>query len=242
MLRWCCGLALAVALLTGCSSSPDDEEQDKMGQVGDCYAENSDRPIACSKQHLAETVYVSEGAPPDTSKALAPCRKAQSDYLGQDFNTRLDIQLWIAGDRSWYRCDVFLRNSTKSGAGFQSLTGSLKGVLDKGVSPDLQSCLAEPFDPNGDQRFAPCAQEHVAQELISPPAIGTLDEEFPANVADRASRACNAAASAVDLLGDDRQVRAYYPKNADAWASGERTADCWVTATKGALPPVEATG
>ena len=81
--------------------------------------------------------------------------------------------------------------------------------------------------------------EHVAQELIAPPAIGTLDEEFPANVADRASRACNAAASAVDLLGDDRQVRAYYPKNADAWATGERTADCWVTATKGALPPVE---
>ena len=81
----------------------------------------------------------------------------------------------------------------------------------------------------------------MAQELIAPPAIGTLEEEFPVNVADRASRACNAAASAVDLLGDDRLVRAYYPKNADAWATGERTADCWVTATKGALPPVETT-
>ena len=44
------------------------------------------------------------------------------------------------------------------------------------------------------------------------------------------------------LIGaDDRQVRAFYPKNADAWATGERTADCWVTATKGGLPPVEAT-
>ena len=133
MLRWCCGLALAVALLTGCSSSPDDEEQDRDGpRSATATRENSDRPIACSKQHLAETVYVSEGAPPETSKALAPCRKAQSDYLGQDFNTRLDIQLWVAGDRSWYRCDVLLRNSTKSGAGFQSLTGSLKGRARQG--------------------------------------------------------------------------------------------------------------
>lgn len=242
MLRWCCALALAVALLSGCSPSPDAEETNQMGKVGDCYAANSDRPIPCSKKHLAETVFISEGAPDGTSQALAPCRNAQSDYLGQDFNTRLDIQLWIAGDRSWYRCDVFLRNSTKSGAGFQSLTGSLKGVLEKGVSVDLQSCLGEPYDANGDQRFVPCSQEHVAQELTAPPAIGTLDEEFPANVADRASRACNAAASAVNLLGDNRQVRAFYPKNTDAWATGERTADCWVTATKGTLPPVEPIG
>jgi hypothetical protein len=241
MLRWCCAVALGAAMLTGCGGSSDGDQPDKMGTVGDCYGENSNRPIDCSRTHLAETVFVSAGSPPVGSKALAPCREAQSDYLGQDFNTRLDIQLWVAGDESWYRCDVFLRNSTKSGAGFQSLTGSLKGVLEEGASVDLQSCLDEPFDAGGDQRFVPCAQEHVAQELVVPPAIGTLDEEFPANVSDRATRACNAAASAVDLLGENRLVRAFYPKNSDAWATGERTADCWVSAKEGTLPPVEAT-
>jgi hypothetical protein len=66
-----------------------------------------------------------------------------------------------------------------------------------------------------------------------------MDEKYPVDIASRAARACNAAASAASLSGDGRTVEAYYPKNADAWASGERTADCWVTAQKGVLPPVE---
>lgn len=238
----CCVIAASLLLVVGCSSSPDDEQGARMGKVGDCYGENSTRPINCSKRHLAETVYVAEGPAPVSTTALADCRGAQSDYLGQDFNTRLDVQLWVADDRSWYRCDVLLRNSTKSGAGFQPLTGSLKGVLEEGVSVDLQSCLDEPFDAGGDQRFVSCAGEHTAQELTAAPAIGTVEEEFPANISDRATRVCNAAASAVDLLGEDRMVRAFYPKNEDAWSTGERTADCWVTATKGSLPPVKASG
>jgi hypothetical protein len=241
MFRYCCAIAACLILVAGCGNSSDEEPEDQIGKVGQCYGENSNKPVACSKRHLAETVFVSEGSAPTSSAALAECRSAQSKYLGQDFNTRLDVQLWVAEDDSWYRCDVLLRNSTKSGAGFQSLTGSLKGVLDKGVSVDLQSCLDEPFDASGDQQFVTCADEHAAQELVAAPAIGTLDEAFPDNVSDRAARACNAAASAVGLLGDDRQVRAYYPKNAGAWATGERTADCWVTATKGGLPAVKAT-
>lgn len=242
MPRWCTALVACLVLLAGCGDSSSGEEESQAGSVGQCYGENSNKPIPCTRRHLAETVFVSQGSTPVNATALAECRNAQSKYLGQDFNTRLDVQLWMASDESWYRCDVLLRNSTKSGAGFQSLTGSLKGVLNEGVSVDLQSCLGEPFDPSGDQRFVSCAEDHVAQELTAAPAIGTLDEEFPDNVSDRAARACNAAASAVGLLGENRQVRAYYPKNADAWATGERTADCWVTATKGSLPPVEPTG
>jgi hypothetical protein len=122
------------------------------------------------------------------------------------------------------------------------LTGSLKGVLDDGASVGIQSCLSEPYDPAGDQVYVPCSKAHIAQELVQAPAIGTLDEKYPVDIAGRAARACNAAASASHLSGPGRMVEAYYPKNADAWASGERTADCWITARKGVLPPVTSPG
>jgi hypothetical protein len=235
-------LVAALVLVAGCSNSSSDEpDEPAAGVVGDCYGQVSTKTVDCAGPHLAETVYVAGESPPESSKALAPCRTAQARYLGQDFNTRLDVQLWIASDLSWYRCDVFVRNSTQGGSGYQSVTGSLKGVLREGVSVDLQSCLSEAYDPAGDQVYIPCSEPHVAQELIDAPAIGTLDEKFPQDIADRATRACNAAASASGLLDNQTKVQAYYPKNADAWASGERTADCWIAADNGGiLPPMSA--
>jgi hypothetical protein len=241
MSRWYVGVLLVAAVVAGCSSSGDNAAPADMGSVGDCYNQTSPKTVDCAGPHLAETVFVEQGQAPATSKALAPCREAQARYLGQDFNTRLDVQLWIASDLSWYRCDVFVRKSTLAGSGYQSVSGSLKDVLREGVSIDLQSCLSEPYDPGGDQVYIPCSEPHVAQELIGAPAIGTVDEPFPSDIADRATRACNAAASASGLA-DGATVQAYYPKNPDAWASGERTADCWVAAKTGeVLPPVETT-
>jgi hypothetical protein len=237
--RWAVAV-LACLLATGCgqSQSADDKDTEQIGKVGDCYGESTTEPISCSLAHTAETIYTKQAPPGPTSEALMPCRQAAAQYLGQDFNTRLDVKLWVAGDLSWYRCDVVLRNSTKGGSGYQTLTGSLKGVLDEGASPDIQSCLSEPYDPAGDQVYIPCTEPHIAQELVQAPAIGTLEEKYPIDIASRATRACNAAASASHLAGRGRSVQAYYPKNADAWASGERTADCWVTAEKDVLPPV----
>ena len=68
-------------------------------------------------------LYVHQGDPPPTAEALAPCREAQARYLGQDFNTRLDVQLWVAEDLSWYRCDVFVRNSTQARRATRPSTG-----------------------------------------------------------------------------------------------------------------------
>jgi hypothetical protein len=234
---------LASLLLAGCSNDGDLRgPQSDVGAVGDCYGQVSTKTVPCSGSHMAETIFVSHQAPAATSDALSPCREAQATYLGQDFNTRLDVKLWVAGDLSWYRCDVLVRNSTQDSSGYQEITGSLKGVLRRGVSVDLQSCLSEAYDPAADQAYIPCSQPHVSQELVSAPAIGTLNEPFPGDVSDRATRACNAAASASGLLSKKSTVEAYYPKNADAWATGERTADCWVTAVDGGvLPPVTAT-
>jgi hypothetical protein len=245
MRRWCLLAAMLVCLLTtacGGGRPPADTGSDQIGKVGDCYDESSSEPISCRLAHTAETIYVKDAPPGTTSEALMPCREAAVQYLGQDFNTRLDVRLWVSTDLSWYRCDLLLRESTKSGSGYQTLTGSLKGVLESGASVDLQSCLSEAYDPGGDQMFVPCSQPHIAQELIQAPAIGTMDEKYPIDIGTRATRACNAAASASQLAGKGRTVEAYYPKNADAWASGERTADCWVIAQKGVLPPVEPTG
>lgn len=244
MHRWRVVAAIVVLVaLTSCK--PQDkpaEKTDEIGGVGDCYGQSSSKAVDCGLAHVAESIFVGDEPPPSGSLALAPCRDAQSAYLGQDFNTRLDVQLWVAGDLSWYRCDVFVRQSTQGGTGYETLTGSLKGVLDEGASVDLQSCLSEPYDPAGDQVYVPCSEPHVAQELVVAPAIGTLDEPFPDDIADRAARACNAAASASGLLSKQRTVKAYYPKNEDAWASGERTADCWVIAGDGdVLPPVDST-
>jgi hypothetical protein len=241
------GLALALVVclaLAGCRDERGDDASQAIGKVGDCYGESTSKPISCSLAHTAETLFVKDAPPPagDSSAALMPCREAAARYLGQDFNTRLDVKLWVAGDLSWYRCDVLLRESTKGGSGYQTLTGSLKGVLDDGASVGIQSCLSEPYDPAGDQVYVPCSKAHIAQELVQAPAIGTLDEKYPVDIAGRAARACNAAASASHLSGPGRMVEAYYPKNADAWASGERTADCWITARKGVLPPVTSPG
>jgi hypothetical protein len=241
---WWLGAAVACLVATGCGggSPPADPKSDQIGAVGDCYGASSTEPVNCRLAHTAETIYVKDAPPGATSEALMPCRDAFVKYLGQDFNTRLDVRLWVASDLSWYRCDVLLRESTKSESGYQTLTGSLKGVLEEGVSVDLQSCLSEPYDPAGDQMYVPCSQPHIAQELIQAPAIGTMDEKYPVDITARAKRACNASAGAAGLSGAGRTVEAYYPKNADAWASGERTADCWVTAQKGVLPPVEPSG
>jgi hypothetical protein len=230
---WWVAAALVCLLATACGGgrepADDNNTAAEIGKVGDCYGESSTEPINCQLAHTAETVFVKDSPPGETSEALMPCRDATVQYLGQDFNTRLDVRLWVAGDLSWYRCDVLLRESTKGGSGYQTLTGSLKGVLDTGASVDVQSCLSEPYDPGGDQVYVPCSQSHIA----------TMDEKYPLDVGARATRACNAAASASQLSGSGRTVEAYYPKNADAWSSGERTADCWVTAKKGVLPPVE---
>ncbi len=238
MTRWWRAMAaLACLIASGCSAGGGAATvASGVGQVGDCYPATSTQPVDCSLAHVAETVFVSQSALARGTSALAPCRTAQAQFLGQDFNTRFDVQLWVASDQSWHRCDVSLRTSTQSGSGYQTLTGSLKGVLERGVSVPLQACLAEPYDAASDQTYVSCAEPHVAQQLVAAPAIGTLKEPFPADVAGRAAKACNATASAADMLGRHRSVEAFYPNTADTWASGERTADCWVTADEGTLP------
>lgn len=235
MRRWRCLAAALLCLVTGCSHA-ELGGGTPTARAGECYADVSAAPVNCNLRHVAQTVYVSKQPPRDESSALIPCREKQAHFLGQDFNTRLALRLWVARDKSWYRCDVLLRNSTSGSADYQVLTGSLKGVLRKGVSIDLQACLGSAYDPATDQPYVSCQQPHVAQELFVAPAIGTLDEKFPADVADRAVSACNATAAASGLLTGGRTVTAFYPKDAGAWASGKRTADCWITATSGTLP------
>ena len=237
--RLASGLVAVVAccLLASCSKASDPTSSEATPvKVGDCFADKSVKPVDCDENHIAQTVYVSDEPPPKSSAALAPCREAQAKFLGQDFNTRLDVQLWVSDDQSWYRCDVVLRNSTQARAGFQVLTGSLEGVLHTGVSVKLQACLDEKYDATVDQTYAPCDEPHVSQELFVAPAIGTADEKFPGDVSQRATQACNATASGTGLLTNGRTVAAYYPENSDAWATGERSADCWLTAARGNLP------
>ena len=233
-------MTLLVSAVSGCASGSDDPETAAPQiQVGDCFAEGSVRPVDCSENHVAQTVYVSDSPPTNPAEALAPCREAQAKFLGQDFNTRLDINLWVPEDKSWYRCDVFVRNSTQARAGYQVLTGSLKGVLSEGVSVKLQACLDEVYDATTDQTYVPCDQPHRSQELFVAPAIGTRDEAFPGDVSRRATQACNATASAAGEIIGGRSVSAYYPENSSAWSTGERSADCWLTADRGQLPVVK---
>nr|MDQ3307541.1 hypothetical protein [Actinomycetota bacterium] len=199
-------------LLSACSSPPVDVPTAEPVTVGACFAPGSDEEVSCTKRHLAQAIYVSEDALGSEAAALEPCRRAQKKFLGQDFNTRLDVRLWVAQDESSYRCDVLLRRSTQARAGYEALTGSLKGVLRKGAAVDLQACLGSPFDPTADQVYVPCDEPHVTRELIVAPAIGTLDEEFPTDIEDRATNACNATADAAGELTRGRTVSAYYPE------------------------------
>jgi Septum formation len=231
-------LVTALLLVSACSHQQQAAESTPTPRVGDCYVKVSGPPVNCATRHIAQTVFVNMQPVKNEARAMVPCREAQARFLGQDFNTRLDLQLWVASDKSWYRCDVLLRNSTRGFTDYQALTGSLQGVLRKGVGIDLQVCLGTPYDPSVDQPYVSCGQPHVAQEMSAAPAIGTLAEKFPADIANRAVSVCYATASSAGLLGRGRSVTAYYPRNAAAWASGERTADCWVTATSGTLPPV----
>ncbi len=238
MVRWQSLLLALLCCLVACSNeTPAKRPSVAAARVGDCYAESSAAAVPCNSRHVAQTVFVRDGAPPaDEATALQPCREALGKFLGQDFHTRLGVELWTASDTSWYRCDVLLRNSTRAGQGYQALTGSLEGVLRRGTSIDLQACLNAAYDPTVDQTYVSCRKPHVAQEMTVAPALGTLQEPFPDDITKRATSACNATASAEGQLLPDRLVTAYFPKNAAAWASGERTADCWVTATKGTLP------
>ncbi len=232
--------AVLASTLSACSGSDSDTATTAPKvEVGDCFAKGSTQAVDCAANHVAQTVYVSDQPPPESAAALAPCREAQAKFLGQDFNTRLDVQLWVPEDESWFRCDVVLRNSTRAQAGYQVLTGSLEGVLRRGVAVKLQACLDEKYDPATDQTYVSCDEPHTSQELFVAPAIGTPDEKFPGDVSRRATRACNATAAASSQLGDGHRVAAYYPENPDAWSTGERSADCWVTAERGQLPAVK---
>lgn len=243
-MRTWCGTVMAGALLvlSGCADRPAEEEPAPLpvGAVGDCYV-NGTRPVDCNERHTAESVFVAEEMPPRTTAAIAPCQTAQMRYLGQDFNTRLDVQLWVSSDESWYRCDVVLRTSTQAGAGLELLTGSLRGVLRRGAAVDLQACLDEEYDASADQVYTACNGPHKSRELIIAPAVGTLKEPFPADIADRATKACNATAAAERQLVGSPSVQAFYPNSTEAWDTGERSAACWVVAANGLLPAVETT-
>ncbi|MGH3507845.1 MAG: septum formation family protein [Nocardioidaceae bacterium] len=230
--------ALGVAL-AGCSGSEDKAETtEPMVRAGDCFGKDDTEPIDCSERHLAQTIFVSDTAPARGTAALKPCRGAQAGYLGQDFNSRLDVRLWVAGDGSWYRCDLVLRNSTQGGSGYATMIGSLEGAFRTGVPLYLRACLDAPYDPLLDQEYVSCSEPHRSREITVAPAIGTLDEPFPGDVSKRAISACNATATSGDELGSGRRVDAYYPENVDAWESGERTADCWLSVKRGRLPAV----
>jgi hypothetical protein len=240
MVRWPALMGvLLVVLLASCSDKASEPaSKPPVIKVGDCFNGASARPIDCNQNHTAQTVYVSAEPPTKTPADLSPCREAEAKFLGQDFHTRLDVQLWVPEDSSWYRCDVLLRSSTHAESGYQVLTESLKKTLRKGVPVDLQACLAVKYDAAVDQPYVPCDKPHISQELVVAPAIGTNDEGFPDDVSDRATRACNATASASDQLVEGHHVAAFFPENRDAWSTGERTADCWVSATRGQLPAV----
>ncbi|MBA2775051.1 MAG: septum formation family protein [Nocardioidaceae bacterium] len=229
-----------VLVVLGCSSppaAPPEEPQPEQVRAGDCFAAGSNDPVDCSQKHVAQAVYVGEEPPGSNAEALASCRRAQAKFLGQDFNTRLDILLWVAHDESSFRCDVVLRKSTQGGSG-QVLTGSLEGAFRTGAAMDLRACLGAPYDPTADQAYAPCSEPHAAQALTVAPAIGTLEEGFPADIEERATNACNATAAAAGQLKAGRTVSAFYPESARAWATGERTAECWIAASRGSLPAV----
>jgi hypothetical protein len=243
VLAWSTAL-MTCLMLHGCDgggAAGRGKERARPTEVGACFAGvDGARPVECSEPHVAETVFVGRRVPPEPGAALKPCRSAARGYLGQEANTRLELRLWIASDKSWYRCDVFLRKSTRARAGYETLTGSLKGVLREGVSPRLQSCLDEPFDPRRDQPYTPCTDEHVAQEIFMAPVVGVEAEPYPADIAQRATNSCNAMAVAEGLLVGRRTVVAFYPEDEAAWASGQRTAVCWVQAPKGeTLPPLQ---
>jgi len=242
MVRWLRSLVVVVAVsgAAACGDTPKTpkEEPTRQIEVGDCFSGDSDEPVSCRGRHTAQAIYVGESPPTSEAEAITPCRRAQAQFLGQDFNTRLDVKLWVAQDESSYRCDVLLRRSTQATSGYEPLTGSLEGVLRKGADIDLQACLDSPFDPSLDQDFVVCDEPHAARELIVAPAIGTLDEGFPDDVAERATNACNATADAAGELRQGRTVSAYFPETPAAWATGERSAECWVEADRGSLPPV----
>lgn len=243
MRAWCeAMLAAGLLVLSGCAGQPADDKPAPLpvGAVGDCYV-NGTKPVDCDEPHTAESVFVAEETPARTTAAIAPCQKAQARYLGQDFNTRLDVQLWVSADESWYRCDVVLRASTQAGAGLEMLTGSFRGELRSGVAVDLQACLDDVYDAAADQVYTSCDGPHKSRELSIAPAVGTLDEPFPADITERATRACNATAAAERQLVGSPTVQAFYPNSSQAWATGERSADCWVIADNGLLPAVEPT-
>jgi hypothetical protein len=234
-------LVAGMLALTGCSTTAKAKDDAHFrAEVGDCFADPGDPPVSCAQPHQAQTVYVSDRHVTDIARAVKPCHAAQAAFLGADVNTRLDVKLWIAADRSWYRCDVLLRKSTRAGAGYETISGSLRKTLARAVPIHLQACLAARYHPALDQRYVSCTAKHIAQELTIAPAIGVLNEPFPPDVAERARNACNASASASGLLAKGRSVHAFYPKTPKAWSSGQRAALCWVSADRHSspLPPI----
>jgi hypothetical protein len=221
------------------------------------FSAGEDTTTPCADSHATETVHVGTFTGADADRSSAPakgspalavvfgeCRKAATDYLGDDYDMgpmALNVTLPVAsawkGGARWYRCDIDRYND----AAYEvAAKGSAKDGL-RGARPVAITCIVASDSGQDASRwdeFVPCSQPHNA-ELAG--LFAAPDVPWPADAKARddiGGKGCEGVVAHYLGLSGTRDTNAvlgwsWEPFVQDRWELGDRTIRCVVLGFKG---------
>ncbi|MET3960366.1 hypothetical protein ABIE44_000300 [Marmoricola sp. OAE513] len=251
-------LALCLLPLVGCGSDAAQTASDSKTppRVGACRdlsardltrASNDGKPVACAKEHTAQTFLVGE-LPRSTGTAYddkghagyvyAACTKAFGSYLGADESMVMRSRLswawfrpsergWDKGAR-WFRCDVV--GGPQDATSLRPLPEEAEGMFGTDL-PDAWFTCADGESVSTGTKVA-CTEPHTWR-AVTTVKIGQPDDAYPGDrLAEVRSR---------DYCKDSVRGWLGYPPDfefgyswfrEDHWDGGNRRAVCWARTTK----------
>jgi hypothetical protein len=269
MRRWCAALALALvalATLTACGGRPagvdgnltDDWHAPPAGQqfrpaADTCHGELTQTvaaadyaPVACTNNHVAETVSVGELTGADSMKspadakaqAFTECGRQADAFLGADWRTGWVVMqpvlpskaAWAGGAR-WYRCDV-TQTSPSDGSLVWRKT-SMKGALLSG-SPLRLGCANATIKDESVSAMRPvaCSASHTA-EFAGIWVSGSTASTSAGLSTGKVEKGCDAAIAKFAAVPDNKDIKARtgwlgFPPDDQSWSSGDHSVRCYL--------------
>ena len=239
------------------TSRPRKPEVAARPKVGNCYdtgkaafqrQRDDSEPVSCRRRHTAETFAVFRFESfPNAAKVNAVGRRCNARFKryvgGSPTISKLGLTVMLPGSKlaaagqNWVRCDV-IELANYNGKGGVPRTGSVKGVLNRGVPLAFRGCVRH--WPKVDQpvHFTSCQRRHQAALIPESLNLGGPNAEYPGRASVIADSKAFCETTVLDYVPQARNYYYYYPK-LSGWRSGTRDTTCWALDREGdGLPPL----
>ena len=226
-------------------------------EVGNCYdtrrkafssQHDGSTPIGCAKRHTAETFAVFQvGTAPSATEINEVWRVCQQRFTayagGSPTISTLGLTVMLPGraqveaGQGWIRCDAIQQPSYNGDTGLPR-SGSVKGVLARGVPGTLRGCALH--WPKVDQpvHFTSCKRRHQAELIPESLNLGGPEAAFPGVATTKSRSKAFCERTFQKYVSETLNFFYYYP-TAASWRSGSHDTACWALDTHGdGLPPL----